>query len=76
MLEDVPFDAELAERELELGNIPFSSLRVETEAQFRRGIQEFKPHIILADHSLPSFDGRSALKIAQQEIPQVPFILR
>lgn len=74
MLEDVPFDAELAEKELERGKIPFSSLRVETEAEFREGIREFKPHIILADHSLPSFDGRSALKIAQQEIPQVPFI--
>ncbi len=74
MLEDVPFDAELAERELELGNISFSSLRVETEAEFRMGIKEFQPHIILADHSLPSFDGKSALKIAQQEIPQVPFI--
>jgi two-component system sensor kinase len=74
MLEDVPFDAELAERELERGNIPFISLRVETEAEFRRGIHEFEPHLILADHSLPSFDGKSALKIAQQEIPQVPFI--
>jgi PAS domain S-box-containing protein len=74
MLEDVPFDAELAERELEQGNIPFSSLRVENEAEFKKGIKEFKPHIILADHSLPSFDGKSALKIAQAEIPQVPFI--
>ncbi|MDD1764009.1 MAG: PAS domain S-box protein [Methanobacteriaceae archaeon] len=74
MLEDVPFDAELAERELEQGNIPFSSLRVENEAEFKKGIKEFKPHIILADHSLPSFDGKSALKIAQEEIPQVPFI--
>lgn len=74
ILEDVPFDAELAERELELGNIPFSSLRVETETEFRRGIKKFQPHIILADHSLPSFDGKTALKIAQQEIPQVPFI--
>jgi len=74
MLEDVPFDAELAERELERENIPFSSLRVETEAEFRRGIHEFEPHLILADHSLPSFDGKSALKIARQEIPQVPFI--
>jgi two-component system sensor kinase len=74
MLEDVPFDAELAEKELERDNIPFSSLRVETEAEFRKGIHEFQPHIILADHSLPSFDGKTALKIAQQEIPQVPFI--
>jgi len=74
MLEDVPFDAELAEKELERGGIPFTTCRVENEEEFLRGIREFQPHIILADHSLPSFDGKSALKIAKQQIPQVPFI--
>ncbi|HMK54367.1 MAG TPA: PAS domain S-box protein [Methanobacteriaceae archaeon] len=74
MLEDVPFDAELAERELEQGNLKFSSLRVETKEEFKKGIKEFKPHVILADHSLPHFDGKSALKIANQMRPQAPFI--
>jgi PAS domain S-box-containing protein len=30
--------------------------------------------LILADYTLPSFDGLSALKIAQQDWPQIPFI--
>ena len=53
MLEDVPFDAELAEKELERGGIPFTTCRVENEEEFLRGIREFQPHIILADHSCP-----------------------
>jgi DNA-binding NtrC family response regulator len=30
--------------------------------------------LILADYTLPSFDGLSALRIAQQHSPEVPFI--
>ncbi|MBV1768334.1 MAG: PAS domain S-box protein, partial [Methanobacterium sp.] len=34
----------------------------------------FKPDIILADHSLPHFDGLSALKITLEQSPRIPFI--
>ncbi len=74
MLEDLETDAELAEHELKQAGISFRSRRVETEADFRLALDEFKPDVVLADYSLPEFDGVSALKIARRECPQVPFI--
>jgi len=74
ILEDVPTDAELMGRELRKANIVFSTERVETKKEFLRELKNFKPHLILADYSLPSFDGLSALAIAQKKCPEVPFI--
>ena len=74
ILEDVPFDAELINRELERSGMKFSSRRVEEEKEYLNELNEFKPDIILADHSLPHFDGISALRIAKNKCPDVPFI--
>ncbi len=74
MLEDVATDAELAERELRTANIPYSIKRVETRDDFVKGLEEFTPDIILADYTLPSFDGMAALSIARERCPSVPFI--
>ena len=35
----------------------------------------YNPDIILSDFNMPSFDGLSALKIAQQICPFTPFIM-
>lgn len=74
ILEDVPLDAELSERELKKEGINFSFLRVETREEFINELDNFKPDLILADHSLPHFDGLSALKIALVKTPHIPFI--
>ncbi|MBM4242002.1 MAG: response regulator, partial [Euryarchaeota archaeon] len=66
IVEDVPFDAELIERELHKAGIKFSSRMVEVEPDYLREIREFEPDLILADHSLPQFDGLSALEIAKK----------
>ena len=34
----------------------------------------FRPDVILADFALPGFSGESALKIAQEQCPHIPFI--
>ncbi|HEY1490966.1 MAG TPA: ATP-binding protein, partial [Verrucomicrobiae bacterium] len=52
----------------------FSFRRVDTEDGFIREIEEFRPNVILSDHGLPAFDGFSALTLAQQKCPDVPFI--
>ncbi len=52
----------------------FTSKRVETREDFLRSIKDFGPNLILADCLLPSFDGLSALAIAQEKCPDVPFI--
>ena len=74
IVEDVELDAELTEYELKRANINFVSRRVEEEKDFRKELEEFKPDLILADHSLPHFDGVSALNISRGTAPDTPFI--
>ena len=74
ILEDVPLDLELMEAELRRDGINFQSHCVEEEEEYRKSITEFQPDIILADHSLPHFDGISAMYIAQEITPETPFI--
>lgn len=74
MLEDVKFDAELMEYELRHEGMDFLSKRVETEEDFIDSVKNFAPDIILVDHSLPQFDGISALEIAKDYSPYTPFI--
>lgn len=74
ILEDVPADAELMKYELVESGLTFVSKNVATKAAFLKGIDELCPNIILSDYSLPSFDGLSAMKIAMNKCPDVPFI--
>ncbi|MGE5466546.1 MAG: HD domain-containing phosphohydrolase [Ignavibacteria bacterium] len=74
MLEDEPADAEFAQRELRKAGIRFTSLRVEERGAFVAALAEFRPDVILADYKLPSFDGLTALGLARDLVPQVPFI--
>ena len=73
-LEDDPKDAELVQETLANDGIGCHITRVETEADFIASFEQGGFDLILADYTLPSFDGLSALKIAQQHWPHVPFI--
>ena len=72
-LEDVPNDAVRVETALRKGGLSFRLQRVDTEEVFMRGL-ELSPDVILSDHSLPSFDGLTALGAAREKCPAVPFI--
>lgn len=74
-LEDLPSDAALVERELKKGGIIFEKIVVDTERGFLKALSEFKPDIILSDHSLPSFNSIEALKIIKASGINIPFIL-
>ncbi|HEX8757180.1 MAG TPA: EAL domain-containing protein [Steroidobacteraceae bacterium] len=74
ILEDVAAEAELTVRALERAGIDCAWRRVESEAEFRAGLRELRPEIVLSDFSLPRFDGMSALAIAGAEAPATPFI--
>jgi len=74
MLEDRPADAELAMRELQREKMQFTAKRVCTETDFLAELRHRAPDIILADNTLPGYDGLSALKLAQRERPAVPFL--
>jgi signal transduction histidine kinase len=73
-LEDDPKDAELAQAILEAEGFACDVTRVETQAGFCASLERDDFDVILADYTLPSFDGISALKIAAQKRPEVPFI--
>jgi PAS domain S-box-containing protein len=74
MIEDEARDAALVEHTLKEGGFKFSFKRVETEPDFLRELQRFHPSVILSDHGLPAFDGFTALSIAKDKAPDVPFI--
>lgn len=74
ILEDEPTDAELTERELAKAGINFQAKRVENRDTFMQALEEFQPDLILADYKLPAFDGLTAMQLAQQYCPEVPYI--
>jgi diguanylate cyclase (GGDEF)-like protein/PAS domain S-box-containing protein len=74
LVEDEAHDAELVLRVLERAGIECSSARVDTEAAFRRALDEFVPDVVLSDFSMPLFDGMSALAISHATQPHLPFI--
>lgn len=74
LLEDVPQDAELIRFELQQVGAAFTTQVVASEPAFRIALREFAPDIILADFSLPSFDGLTALSIARELRCEAPFI--
>src|SRR6202049_3611504 len=73
-LEDEPRDAELVQETLASNGIRCHVTRVQTEADFIASLQQGGFDLILADYTLPSFDGLSALKFAMKACPDVPFI--
>src|SRR5437660_11726491 len=72
--EDSETDAELVQRELKRGGLDFQSRRVQTESDFRRELDEFQPHLVVSDFSMPQFNGRTALAIARESRADIPFI--
>src|SRR6202163_3610298 len=73
-IEDDPKDAELIRDLLETEGIVCEVTRVDTEAALLASLEQGGIDLILADYSLPSFDGISALKLAMKAYPDVPFI--
>jgi diguanylate cyclase (GGDEF)-like protein len=74
LVEDSPVEAELLTREIHRGGIKSVCLRVDTEPALRAAVRESRPDIILSDFSLPCFDGLSALKVAREIAPDLPFV--
>src|SRR5262245_21858720 len=73
-LEDEPMDAELVQASLEAEGIVCSVTRADTQDGFRESLQQGGFELILADYTLPLFDGISALRIAQEICTDLPFI--
>ena len=74
LVEDSITDAEMIERELLRDGLSVRVERVDTRAGYLSGLAQGCPHIILSDFSMPDFDGLSALQIAHEQYPAIPFI--
>lgn len=73
-LEDVPGEAVKLDRALAKSGLHFHSRRVDTREAFMEALEKQPPDVILSDHGLPAFDGLSALGVAREKCPDVPFI--
>ena len=73
-LEDNPTDSDLIVTMLTEGGIPCVPRRVEHRDAFIAALKEGQIDLILADYSLPGFDGITALELARKLAPHVPFI--
>ena len=73
-LEDNTVDAELITATLIEGGIPCQSQIVDTRQAFVAALKEGRMDLILADYSIPGFDGMTALILARQHCPDVPFL--
>lgn len=74
ILDDDLNDVMLASRALRKAGLVFHCTRAETEEDFRRGLEQESPDVILSDHGLPPFDGFAALALAKEKRPETPFI--
>ena len=74
LLEDSPLDAELILGRLALEGLDCEPCRVHSRAAYLTALQESPFDLILADFALPGFDGRTALALAREKCPQVPFL--
>jgi len=73
-VEDSLTDVQLELRELTRTGLAVDHRVVERREDFTRGLTEFRPDVILSDFSMPKFDGLSALAIARETAPDIPFI--
>src|SRR5229473_3804916 len=73
-IEDDPKDTRLIQDLLETEGLVCEVRRVDTQAALLASVEQGGIDLILADYSLPSFDGISALKFAMKACPDVPFI--
>ncbi|MBN1106567.1 MAG: PAS domain S-box protein [Deltaproteobacteria bacterium] len=73
-LEDDATDAELIQAMLDAADMSCRTTVVQTRDQFSEALRKGGHDVILADYRLPSYDGLSALRLAGEVCPDVPFI--
>ena len=74
-VEDVPADAELAQRALLKESIAFEHIRVDTKDAFIAALEEFRPDVVISDYAMPEFDGMKALALSLARDASLPFIV-
>ncbi len=73
-LEDDPNDVEFVQAKLEEAGLTCRVTAVQARDEFEKALRQDGYDIILADFRLPMYDGMSALRLAQELRPDVPFV--
>ena len=73
-LEDDPMDVELVQARLEEHDLAHRIIQVQTRPEFYAALREGGLDIILADYQLPLYNGMSALRLAKDLRPDIPFL--
>jgi PAS domain S-box-containing protein len=73
-VEDSPPDRELVQELFRAEGLACQFQAVDTRVAFEAALAQGEFDVILSDYSLPGFDGMTALALAQQRRPEVPFI--
>src|SRR5882672_8100438 len=74
LLEASPLEAERVQETLRAGGVDCVLDCVRSRAEFLASLEARSPDLLLADYLLPNFDGLSALKLARERCPGVPFL--
>lgn len=74
LLEDNPLDAVLAEERLRAAGLDFDLVLADSKAGFVAAFSQHPFDLILADYSLPDFDGVAALDMVRAKDKRLPFI--
>ncbi len=73
-LEDDPKDTELIQERLKEEGLACELVRIETERDFVSAVEQGGYDLLLVDYKLPGFDGMTALTIAKEKCPDIPFV--
>jgi two-component system, sensor histidine kinase and response regulator len=74
ILEDNPDDLQMVLHALHREDLNIHTVCVDNATAFLNAVERGGFDVILSDYSLPCFDGPSALKIAREKAPEIPFI--
>ena len=73
--EDNELDQLLVQRTLNKSDLNCSSFTVDNRADFLQALENFKPHLILCDYSIPQFGALDALDILHEKKILTPLII-
>ena len=73
-LEDDPRDVELVEAMLLAADMDCQIVRVQSHDEYDAALRKQGFDVILGDYRLPGYDGISALRLAQELCPDIPFV--
>lgn len=74
LLEDSITDADLISWELKRAKLSHEVRRVQSRDDFLLAVETYNPDVVLSDHTMPGYDGLTALAEMRSKRPATPFI--